>query len=156
MVVGADAGLSVSEAGITDTYSIALASEPTAPVTITISMDNSEIDMGAGAGNPISLTYTALTWMLPQTITVTAVDDLSAESTHFSILAHLVAGGDYGSITPANITVTIEDNDIPEVTIDPPSLVITETGITTADFVMTLETLPTDPVTVTFVNGRHK
>ena len=149
LVVGADAGLSVTEAGITDTYSIALASEPTAPVTITIGIDNSEVDIGAGAGNPISLTYTTLTWMLPQTITVTAIDDLSAESTHFSILSHTVAGGDYGLLTPANITVTIEDNDIPEVTIAPPSLVVTETGVTTADFVMTLETLPTDPVTVT-------
>ncbi|MDJ0755910.1 MAG: Calx-beta domain-containing protein [Ardenticatenaceae bacterium] len=152
LVLGAESGLTVSEGGMTDTYTIQLTSEPTATVTLEIGVDNGEVDLGAGAGQPISLTFTTADWMNPQTVTATAIDDLSAEPTHNSVLSHTVRGGDYGSLTPANIIVTILDDDVPNVTLTPPGLVITETGVTTATFVMTLDSLPTEPVTVTLTS----
>lgn len=130
LLVGADSGLAVTEGGITATYTLALASEPTAPVTITIGMDNSELDLGLGAGGAISLTYTTLDWMTPQTVTVTAVDDTFIEPIETTVLSHTVAGGDYGALTPANINVTITDDDIDD---NMPRLSITDSSAPETD-----------------------
>ena len=64
-----------SEAGGTATFSVALNSQPTADVTITLASN----DLGEGTTNVASLTFTAANWNVAQVVTVTGVDDLVAD-----------------------------------------------------------------------------
>ena len=58
--------------GTTDsTYTVALNTPPTADVTVTITSDNPDIV----TTTPINLTFTALDWNSPQTVTVMAAED---------------------------------------------------------------------------------
>ena len=108
----------VTEGGATDTYTVALTSQPTSDVTITPSPD-SQVTV-----NPPSLTFTAANWYVPQTITVTAVDDNVYEGDHTGLITHSSASSDsfYNGITVGSVTANITDNDPP-----PGTLVVTNT-----------------------------
>jgi len=54
-------------------------------------------------------------------VTVTAVDDASAEGSHSAVLAHTASGGGYASAPTVNVTTAITDN-------DSPGLVVVQTG----------------------------
>ena len=101
--------VNVTESGITDTYQVVLTSQPTSIVTITFNTD--------GQVDPIApLTFTALTWDSPQTVTVSAVDDGVYEGTpHFSTISHKASSDDPNyddvSISIDDVTVNITDND---------------------------------------------
>jgi len=76
------AGITVSaitgnttEAGGTATFTVVLTSQPTADVTIGLSSS----DLTEGTLAPGSLTFTAATWNMAQTVTVTGVDDAVAD-----------------------------------------------------------------------------
>ena len=64
-------GLTTTEAGGTATYTIVLTSQPTADVTIAVSSS----DTTEGTVSPSSLTFTPANWNIPQTVTVTGVND---------------------------------------------------------------------------------
>ncbi|NIO10167.1 MAG: hypothetical protein GTO40_20050, partial [Deltaproteobacteria bacterium] len=107
----------VTEGGATDSYDLVLDTQPTADVDITVSPDG-ETDLGAGAGNPVVLTFTTLNWDTPQPVTVTAVDDAMFEGPHTSTITHLSASADtiYDGIGIASVVANITDNDVqPEV-----------------------------------------
>jgi hypothetical protein len=113
----------VVEGGATDSYQIALESIPTANVTITIDPDN-QTDLGAGAGVAISLVFTSANALIPQTINVTAVDDIAVEGNHTSTITHTATSADprYNGIVIGNVIANIKDNDVAA----PPSIVMTE------------------------------
>ncbi len=113
----------VAEGGATDSYQIALLSIPTSNVQITVDPDD-QTDLGAGAGVAIVLTFTPANALIPQTITVTAVDDLLVEGLHTSTIAHSASSADsrYNALAISNVTATIVDNDVAP----PPSIVISE------------------------------
>jgi hypothetical protein len=52
-------------------------------------------------------------WNIPQTVTVTAVDDAVVEGAHTSTISHsaVSADGNYNAIAVANVTANITDND---------------------------------------------
>jgi uncharacterized repeat protein (TIGR01451 family) len=60
------------------------------------------------------LTFTDLTWNIPQTVTVTAVDDAVIEGFHIGVISHTASSNDldYDGISIASATVSIADNDI--------------------------------------------
>ena len=98
---------SVTEGGNNDTYSLVLKTQPTADVTIALSV-----------GNQITLDKTTLifnsnNWNTPQTVTVTAVNDTITEGNHTTTINHTVTSNDanYGSVTLPNVSVNITDND---------------------------------------------
>ena len=64
-------GLTTTEAGGTATFTVVLNSQPTANVTIGLSSSNT----AEGTVGPASLTFTTANWNVPQTVTVTGVDD---------------------------------------------------------------------------------
>src|SRR5690606_10554340 len=64
-------GLQTSEGGGTATFTLVLDRYPSAPVTIALSSS----DTSEGAVSPASLTFTLANWNIPQTVTVTGVDD---------------------------------------------------------------------------------
>ncbi|MFO0780429.1 MAG: choice-of-anchor Q domain-containing protein [Candidatus Gracilibacteria bacterium] len=97
----------ISETGTLDTYNVVLSSLPTADVTVNVSFD------AQSNASPASLTFTALDWNVPQTVTVNAVDDLAAEGIHHSTISHTASSTDlvYNGISIQNVTATITDND---------------------------------------------
>jgi len=101
-----DGSTEVREGGAPDSYEVVLVSEPTADVTITISTD-SEIDVNAS-----ELTFTTSDWNSPQTVTVTAVDDVLVEGPNTSTITHTTASADtsYDGMV-LNLTVNVTDND---------------------------------------------
>jgi hypothetical protein len=113
----------VEEGGTTDSYQLALLSIPTANVQITVDPDG-QTDLGAGAGNAIVLAFTPANALIPQTVTVTAVDDGAVEGVHTSIITHSLSSVDanYNGLAVSDVVANIVDNDAPP----PTSIVISE------------------------------
>lgn len=100
--------VSVTEGGATGSYTIVLDSEPTADVVVALNSNNGNISLSTS-----SITFTSSNWDTIRTVTVTAVDDSSVESTHTSIISQTASSSDtnYNLISIASVTVTITDND---------------------------------------------
>jgi GEVED domain len=130
-IVGADA-LAISEAGTTDTYTIALDTIPTGAVQITASADPQiqiSVD-GVHFSSTLILTFTDRT---PQTITVRAVSDRVIEGAHTGTISHRITG-------------TVVDPNYPDVTVES---LYTQTGTDpTFDYLIANGILP-DGVTST-------
>jgi len=98
----------VKEGDYTDSYTIVFATEPTAPVTVTIASTASEADP-----SPAMLTFTSLNWATPQTVTVTAIDDFMVEVSQSDSFTNIVTSADplYDGLAVASVTVAMTDND---------------------------------------------
>ena len=142
--------------GNTDTYSIVLTRQPTADVTITATPPaNAEgIDLGAGVGVPVALTFTSSNWDTPQTITVTAIDDFTLEGPASLpyLVTHSAASADpyFGGAYVKSVTVTVKDDDYPALLFsNAEALEVSEAGSTSAQYGVYLQIAPTADVTVT-------
>ena len=93
--------------GNSDLYTVVLTSQPTANVTVTVTVPtNSDLSV-----NSTSLTFTADTWNTSQAVTVTTQAD--TDNTDDTVtLSHAVSGGNYQSVTAENVTVTISETDV--------------------------------------------
>lgn len=102
--------LSTSEAGASASFSVQLATAPSADVTVVLqSSDTGEVSLGT-----TSLTFTPQNWQTPQPVAVTGVDDLlvdGAQSVTVSLTASS-ADAAYNALTAA-VTVVNSDNDVP-------------------------------------------
>ncbi|WP_066382675.1 esterase-like activity of phytase family protein [Anabaena sp. CA = ATCC 33047] len=105
---------SVTEGGVTDSYTVVLTSQPTTNVTITINPGTQVTT------NVNQLVFTPQNWNIAQTVTVTAVDDNLAEGNHTGTIQHTVTSSDtnYNGITIDSVNVSITDNDITQGTSD--------------------------------------
>lgn len=120
----------VTESGRTDDYSVVLSHAPVADVVVTVTPD------AQLSSTTASLTFTSLNWNLPQTVTVSAVDDSSAETAnHSGIITHTVASADpmYQGLGAARVVAQVWDNDgagidVSHVGGDGSSTVVTEGG----------------------------
>ncbi|KKU45022.1 MAG: FG-GAP repeat protein, partial [Microgenomates group bacterium GW2011_GWA2_46_7] len=141
----------VSEAGITDTYTVVLSDQPIADVVVT---PNPGTQLTV---SPALITFTSTNWNVPQTITVGAVDDALVEGNHNAAISHTAVSTDpiFNGITVANVTVNIVDNDGATVNISNYNLSVAEGGAT-ATYDITLGPLtPASNVRVDFVDGVH-
>ena len=104
----------VSEGG-TETYTVALDSEPTGDVTITPSRASGDEDVTVSG----ALTFTSSNWNTAQTVTISAAQDADAEDDTASI-SHAVAGADYGAnnVTASGVSVTVEDDETESTGVD--------------------------------------
>ncbi|MEG4858649.1 choice-of-anchor L domain-containing protein, partial [Microcoleus sp. K1-B6] len=161
IIITSTAGADVAEGGTSDTYTVVLQSQPSDLVIVTVDPDT-QTDLGAGTGVPLTLNFTPNNWNVPQTVTIEAVDDQVAEaSPHTSAIAHTASSVDPnydGAAVPitvdgtatATLTANITDNDTPIVK-------ITETGGSTNigeggatdSYTAVLTTKPAADVTVT-------
>ncbi|NJS15836.1 MAG: hypothetical protein HC787_00070 [Nostocaceae cyanobacterium CSU_2_110] len=91
-----------------DSYSVILNSQPTADVTINLSL-NDRITTSIN-----SITFTANNWNIPQTITVKAVDDNLTQGNQTVNILHTISSldNDYNSLNLPNIPVFVGDDDI--------------------------------------------
>ncbi len=104
----------VIEGGATDSYSIVLTSQPTSDVTINIAYDPSQVSLNGDADGSYSRVFTSANWNLAQTVTVAAVDDTVVESNpHATSIVQAVGISDpvYAVINPADVAVSIAEND---------------------------------------------
>ncbi len=101
----------VSEDGATDTYTVALTSQPTGNVTITINAG------GQVRVSPTSLVFSTTNWNVPRVVTVTAVDDTAVEGNETITISHVASSSDpnYRGLNLAGLPVNVTDNDEPTV-----------------------------------------
>ncbi|MFO0888458.1 MAG: Calx-beta domain-containing protein [Isosphaeraceae bacterium] len=140
-------GLTTTEAGGTASFTVVLDSQPTANVTIGVSSS----DTTEGTAAPASLTFTPANWNIPQTVTVTGVDDFVDDGdVAYSIVTAAATSTDanYNGLNPADVAATNLDDDTAGITVSPTSgLVTTEAG-GTATFTVVLDSQPTANVTI--------
>ena len=136
--------LSVDESGTT-TYTVVLDTEPNGPVTVTPSSG----DTDAAMLSPASLTFTSSNWATAQTVTVSGEEDNDANDETVTV-SHSVSGYS-GVTTVADVSVTVNDNDTPGVSVSPTTLTVEENGTTT--YTVVLDTEPSGTVTVTPSSG---
>lgn len=97
----------VIEGGATDTYQVVLRRAPSANVTLGANYNPTQITVSPG-----NLTFTTANWNVPQTVTVTAVDDPDVENLHSTPVTYIASyTGGYLPSDQAVVTVNIADNE---------------------------------------------
>jgi len=142
----------VTEGGSGDSYMLVLTSEPSTAVTI------SATGSGQATITPPSVTFTpdgATAWNIPQSIALSAVDDMAGEGAHGDTVSHLASSGDadYDGIAVDSVTVNVTDNDVPAIIIAQSSggTTVTEGGATDS-YEVSLSAMPAQDVTISFAH----
>ncbi len=142
------ASVTVNEGGSGE-YTVELAAQPTANVTVTVSGQASSdlsVDTDSDSGGAqATLTFTPDDWDTAQTVDISASGDDDGDNDSVT-LAHSAAGGGYGSVS-GSVTVTITDNDPKALVFSPSALTVAEGG--TGNYTVKLSTQPSAAVTVT-------
>ena len=151
--------LAVDEDAGTATYTVALASEPTAAVTVTVTSgdtDAAKVSVDEGTpGETVTLTFepdgtNSKKWDSPQTVTVTGVDDdIDNATERTATLSHSADYSETESYSAAkDLEVTLTDDDEAGITLDPTAITVAENA-GTATYTVALASKPTAAVTVT-------
>ena len=113
-------------------YEVVLRTQPTETVTVTVSgTSGTEV-----TATPSTLTFTTENWDTPQSVTVEAAADANNRN-ELVTLTHRASGGDYGSVSIENVSVTVQDND-PGVTVTPSQLTVMEEDATGSSYEVVL------------------
>ncbi|MEY3173208.1 MAG: hypothetical protein RLZZ436_1122, partial [Planctomycetota bacterium] len=115
ITISALSGPSTTESGGRVSFTVRLASQPLAPVTLSMNSTNSN----EGTVSAASLVFTTSNWNLTQTVTVTGVDDTARDGDvtyGISIFAAISSDSLYHGIDPADFTVINLDNDLAQST----------------------------------------
>ncbi|MGN6133366.1 MAG: SBBP repeat-containing protein, partial [Aureliella sp.] len=110
--VNRPATLATSEFGKSDKFSVSLNSKPTADVVIPVASSNS----GEATTSVAELIFTPDNWYLPQTVTVTGIDDAAVDGvTPYSINLGPTTSADssYEGLLIDSLTGSNADNDVP-------------------------------------------
>ena len=96
------------EEGAAGSYVVVLGAQPTAPVTVTVTVaETAELSIA-----PYEVVFTAASWRQRRTVTVTAAEDEDALADASVELRHAARGGGYDGLAAA-VEVTIVENDVP-------------------------------------------
>ena len=135
----------VSEPSGSGSYDIELTTIPSGDVTITLSESSDEFSITSAT----VLTFTVGNWNLAQTVTVQATDDDVVDGQQTGVVTNTPAGGGYGSVTPVDVTVTVNDDDTKGITIVESSGTSVTEGGATDSYTVELDSEPMGTVTVT-------
>ena len=102
---------------------------------------------------PSTLTFTAQNWNVPQSITISGVDDANTVD-NFATVTHTASGADYGSVTIPDLGVWVSDDDVAGLKVLPSVLTVSEGG--TGTYTVRLNAAPTATVTVTVAAASAK
>ena len=140
--------LTVTE-GSSGTYTVVLDTQPTSGVAVTIvdPTDNTDVTV-----SPSRLTFTTSNWSSAQTATVMAASDADTVADTATV-THTVSGGDYGSVTADDVSVSVTDTSVPNVTVSTGSLNLTEGD--EGSYTVVLDTIPTSTVTIGIVSSSN-
>ena len=143
-ILVSEQAVTVDEAGGEATYTVVLRSRPTGDVTVTPTSSDTTAATVSGA-----LTFTPENWDVPQTVTVTGVnDDIDNDPDRSATISHGVAGGDYDGAPAADVAVTVRDDDASGILVSEQAVSVDEAG-GTATYTVVLRSRPTGDVTVT-------
>ena len=95
-------------------YTVVLGSEPTADVTVTIDAPTNNTDITVDSA---SLTFTSSNWSSPQLVEVSGSEDPDDADDTGSI-THAVSGGDYAGVRADPVSVTVLDDEDPQVRVE--------------------------------------
>lgn len=149
-LIVANARLTATEGGSPATFELSLTTAPTANVVIPVS----SVTPAQATVAPATVTFTPDNWVSAQRVTVTAVNDSVADGDQdvtIDIGAATSTDGRYGALDPANLTVSVRDNDSPGLNVTPTDLITDESG-NTGSFSVSLFTQPAGNVTVPVVS----
>ena len=110
--------------GARDSYSVALNAEPLGPVRIELSSNDTDVATVA----PTELVFTTSNWKMPQTVTVTGVDDQQSTGERTTAITHTISGGGYRGVVIPDLTVTVGDDDVKQVVVSAAVLEVAEAG----------------------------
>eukprot|EP00756_Hemistasia_phaeocysticola_P021277 Hpha_TRINITY_DN15765_c1_g5::TRINITY_DN15765_c1_g5_i1::g.39540::m.39540 len=147
ILVSPISGLVTSESGGTAVFSISLASQPSAPVSVGLVSTNGK----EGVVQPPTVTFSVAEWNVPVTATVTGIDDAIADGEQNYLIVTrpaISADATYNLMNAADVSVTNQDNDAPNVIVTPIEGLVTDESGTTASFTFRLGSEPTDTVTL--------
>ena len=121
------ASLSLTEEGTGTTYQVRLDSEPTHAVTITIDSDNPDLEV-----DPASLSFGPGNWSTPRAVTVAAAHDDGYDD-ESGTLTHGADSEDpnYEGIAIDGVTVAVEDDELPPLTLTADAASVSEPNGTT-------------------------
>ncbi|EAW35793.1 DUF4347 domain-containing protein [Lyngbya sp. PCC 8106] len=151
IVITPTIGLTTSEVGGIATFDVFLTSEPLAEVTFNLASSNTT----EGTLSTETLSFTPQNWELPQTVTITGVDDLIADGNiNYSIITGDAVSLDakYNGFNPDDIAVINTDNETPGITVSPTTGLETSEAGETATFQVVLNTQPVDNVTLNLIS----
>ena len=107
--------------GSTNTFQVSLKTQPRNDVTVSLKPSNSEIRFGEhSVSQTLTLGFSAENWNLPQTVSITAIDDAKIEYNHTASVSFQFESDDssYASLSaPDPIAIQILDNDLPIATL---------------------------------------
>ena len=138
----------VTEGGGTATFTVALQTQPSAAVTVTVT----SLDATEGRVEPSSLTFTTQNWETAQTVTVTGVDDnLHDGDVTWQVRLDPSSGDpDYDALDPVDVDVTTTDAAPPTVTLVlEPSSITEDGGVSTVTATLLHPSVESTAVTVT-------
>ncbi|MBX7056636.1 MAG: DUF1554 domain-containing protein [Leptospirales bacterium] len=129
--------VAATEGGATGAYTVVLTFAPTASVTVTATAD-SQTRVNGAASAPLTFTAGACpgpgNWCVPQTITVSAVNDTVVEGAHTGTITNAATSADpkYNGLAISNVTANLTDNDAAGVSLveSGGSTVLVENGAT--------------------------
>ncbi len=144
IIVSPTSGLTTTEGGGTATFTVVLTSTPTADVVIALTSSNT----AEGTVDPASLTFTSANWNVAQTVTVTGVDDPTADGDVVFNISFVVTSGDpnYDGVALPDVPVTNLDDDTSGVTISPTEFIGRENE--TYSYSIQLSSVPSGAVTI--------
>jgi len=151
IIVNPTTGLVTTEAGVSATFTIVLASEPTADVTIALASN----DATEGRVSPPGLTFNASDWNMPKTVTVTGVnDDVDDGNQAYTIETATASSGDtgYNGINPDDVSVSNTDDDTANIILNK-TTVLTDEGGTSDLFTIVLDSEPTADVMIALASS---
>lgn len=147
IIVTPTSGLTTTEAGGQATFSIKLATIPTANVTIGLSSS----DTNEGTVSPASLVISPANWNAENTVTITGInDDVDDGDKTYTIVTASSSSTDpnYNGINSSDVTVTNSNNDKAGILVEPTSGLVTSENLTSATFTLVLESQPIASVTI--------
>ena len=134
----APTALTIDEGGQSAAYTVVLDAQPSEDLTVSIISPRTWL-----VATPVSLTFTAQDWDIPQTITVTAGQDLADVKDDIVALVHRARGGGYPGKGRETLEITVRDDD-PE---------LGYTVVATKQFEEIVGTLPIEIVAETIEAG---
>lgn len=146
LVINAAANLQTKETGTTATFTVSLLSQPTAAVSVALSSGNP----AEGTVAPATLSFTTANWAMPQTVTITGVQDSVADGPQPYVIqvANAVSTDlNYKGKFGVQVNVTNLDDDQAGFTVVGSSLQTTEKG-GKATLSVVLLSQPTKPVSL--------
>ena len=146
--------LTVTEGDATgSSYTVKLTSQPAGDVTVTVSgQAGTDLTVSGTTLTNNVLTFTDQNWSTAQTVKVTAAEDDDATTDPDMTLVHAISStddSDYHALADQSVTVSITENDVVGVTINPTSLTVTEGDAAGASYTVELTSQPAGDVTVT-------